>query len=145
MDVSFYEYNYRRDRRDRSHHELERAYLENRFRYDSAFVSAFRGIECVLGKPHFKKHHVSSLLSDTDSRFGTDFSSRSHRSWHEFFSSKQKWWSYEKLIQYYLKLRNAVSAHGNPSPKHIVMEDQVFELQYVLKSILADILIPVER
>lgn len=145
MVGSFYESHYRRDRRELSRYELERTYLENRFRYDSAFVSAFRGIECVLGKPHFKKTHIPGLLSKADRSYGTTFASRRHRSWHEVFSTKKKWWSYEDLIAYYLKLRNAVSAHGNPSPPHIVMEDQVLEIQYLLQSMIADILIPNDR
>jgi hypothetical protein len=145
MVGSFYESHYSRDRREFSRYELERMYLENRFRYDSAFVSAFRGIECVLGKPHFKKNHILGLLSKADQRYGTAFASQRHRSWHEVFSTKKKWWSYEDLIADYLRLRNAVSAHGNPSPPHIVMEDQVFEIQYVLQSMIADILIPKDR
>ena len=142
MVGSFYESHYSRDRRELSRYQLERKYLENRFRYDSAFVSAFRGIECVLGKPHFKKTHIRGLLSKADRRYGTAFSSQPHRSWHEVFSTKKKWWSYADLIAYYLKLRNAVSAHGNPSPPHTVMEDQVFETQYLLQAMIADILIP---
>lgn len=145
MAGSFYESHYSRDRREASRYELERTYLENRFRYDSAFVAAFRGIECVLSKPHFKKGRIPELLSKADQRYGGAFASQQHRSWHEVFSTKKKWWSYADLIAYYLDLRNAVSAHGNPSPPHIVMEDQVFEIQYLLQSMLADILIPKDR
>jgi hypothetical protein len=144
MVGSFYESHYRRDRREFSRYELERAYLENRFRYDSAFVSAFRGIECVLGKPHFKRAHIPALLVSTDRRYGTTFASGRHRSWHEVFSTRKKWWGYVDIVAYYLKLRNAVSAHGNTSPPHIVMEDQVFEIQCLLQSMLTDILIPEE-
>ena len=142
MVGSFYQAHYSIDRRELSRYEVERAYLENRFRYDSAFVSAFRGIECALGKPHFKKTDIRGLLSEADRRYGTALSSQRHRSWHEVFSTKKKWWSYADLIAYYLKLRNAVSAHGNPSPPHTVMEDQVFEIQYLLQTMIADILIP---
>jgi len=142
MVGSFYESHYRRDRQEFTRYQLERTYLENRFRYDSAFVSAFRGIECVLNQPHFKKADIERLLSAADRQHGTAFTTRRHRSWHEVFSSKKKWWRYSDLLAYYLKLRNAVSAHGNPSPPHIVMEDQVFEIQYLLQSMIADILIP---
>jgi len=145
MVGSFYESHYSRERELLTRNQLERAYLENRFRYDSAFVSAFRGIECVLGKPHFKQAEIALLLSRIDHEFQTSFSSSKHRSWHEMFSSRRKWWKYENIIAYYLKLRNAVSAHGNPSPPHIVMEDQVFEIQYLLQAMLAEILLPEER
>lgn len=145
MVGSFYESHYCRDRQKLTRYQLEGAYLENRFRYDSAFVSAFRGIECILGAPHFKRGQIATLLEKTDHTFGTSFSSTKYRSWHEIFSSRRKWWRYEDLISYYLKLRNAVSAHGNPSPPHIVMEDQVFEIQYLLQDMIADIVIQEEN
>jgi len=145
MVDSFYESHYRHDRRDLSRYALERIYLENRFRYDSAFVSGFRGLECVLGKPHFKEHEIQGLLLETDGRFGTSFAKSHYRSWHEVFSSRRRRWTYKDLIAHYLKLRNAVSAHGNPSPPYIVMQDQVLEIQYLLQSMLADILIPEEK
>ena len=144
MVGSFYDSHYSRDRQELSRYQLERSYLENRFRYDSAFVSAFRGIECVLGRPGFKRSNISRLLVKTDRELGTSFSTSKHRSWHEMFSSRRKWWKYEDIIAHYLQLRNSVSAHGNPSPPHIVMEDQVFEIQYLLQSMLGDILIPQE-
>lgn len=142
MVGSFYESHYSPDRRDLGRYALQRILLENRLRYDSAFVSGFRGLECVLGKPQFRRHEIQGLLRGTDARYGTSFANSRHRSWHEVFSSKRKWWTYADLIAHYLKLRNAVSAHGNPSPPYIVMEDQVFEIQYLLQSMLAEILIP---
>lgn len=145
MVGSYYECHYARDRVRLSHYELERRYLEDRFRYDSAFVSAFRGIECVLGKPHFRQPEIQGLLVEADQKYGTLFASGRHRSWHEVFSTKRKWWTYDDLLAYYLKLRNAVSAHGNPSPPHIVMEDQVFEIQHLLQSMIVDILVPDEN
>jgi len=140
MVGSYYVCHYSRDRKDLSRYKKERLYLENRCRYDSAFVSAFRGIECLLGKPYFKKGEISFLLADLDREFHTDYGNSRHKSFFEVFSSHHRWWKYEDLIAYYLKLRNAVSAHGNPSPPHIVMEDQVFEIQYLLQSMLGDIL-----
>jgi len=139
MVGSYYESHYKRDRKKLSRYQMERTYLENRFRYDAAFVSAFRGVECVLGKPHFKKGQIPTLLSALDAEFGTDFSKSRHRSWHEVFSSRRRWWEYGDILSYYLTLRNAVSAHGNPSPPHIVMEDQVLEIQYLLADMLNDI------
>ena len=145
MVGSFYESHYSRDRSELTRYQLERVYLENRFRYDSAFVSAFRGVECLLGKPHFNKLEIPCLLTKVDREFGTSFSTSRHRSWHEVFSSRRRWWKYHDLVAYYLKLRNAVSAHGNPSPPHIVMEDQVFEIQYLLQSMLLNILLPEKK
>ena len=92
----------------------------------------------------FAETHIPALLVSTDRRYGTTFASGRHRSWHEVFSTRKKWWGYVDIVACYLKLRNAVSAHGNPSPPHIVMEDQVFEIQYLLQQMLTDILIPEE-
>jgi hypothetical protein len=142
MVGSFYETHYKRDRRELTRYQLERIYLENRLQYDSAFVSAFRGIECLLGRPFIKKREIGVLLSKADHEYGVRFSSENHRSWHEIFTSRCARWKYEEIISYYLDLRNAVSAHGNPSPPHIVMEDQVFEIQYILHSMLLKILLP---
>jgi hypothetical protein len=140
MTGSDYESHYSRDRKEACRYTMERQYLENRFRYDSAFVSAFRGIECILGKPHFRRHEIVNLLLRVDKRYGSNFNSGKYRSWHELFSSRRKYWRFSELIAKYLDLRNAVSAHGNPSPPHIVMEDQVFEIQYLLRLMLVSIL-----
>lgn len=142
MVGSFYETHYKRDRRELTRYQLERIYLENRLHYDSAFVSAFRGIECLLGRPFIKKRELGALLSKADHEYGVRISSENHRSWHEIFTSRRVRWKYEEIISHYLYLRNAVSAHGNPSPPHIVMEDQVFEIQYILHSMLLKILLP---
>lgn len=142
MNGSFYDSHYSPDRKALSRYSLERAYLENRFRYDSAFVSAFRGLESLLGKPGFSESQIPDILLKTDTQFSTSFAKRRHRSRFEVFSSRKKRWTYKELIAYYLKLRNAVSAHGNPKPRYIVMEDQVLEIQSLLQRMLAYILVP---
>jgi len=142
MVGSYYESHDSYDRRKLSRYQMEKRYLENRPRYDSAFVSAFRGLECLLGVPHFRQIDISTLLVKTDRTFGTSFSRDRYRSWHEVFSSRQKWWKRGDLIAYYLKLRNAVAAHGNLLPPHIVMEDQVFEIQYLVQDMLGHIFWP---
>jgi hypothetical protein len=140
MSGSFYDSHYSREREELTRYQIERIYLENRFRYDSAFVSAFRGLECILGKPYFMKNDIPVRLRKLDNEFGTSFAMSRYRLWHESFSSKRKWSTYPKLIEHYLKLRNSVSAHGNPSPPFIVMEDQVFEIQFLIRNMLAEIL-----
>ena len=145
MVGSYYESHYSYERKKFSRYQMEKRYLENRPRYDSAFVSAFRGVECLLGVPRFKKTDIAKLLVNTDCKFGTSFSTARYRSWHEVFSSRQKWWKYEDLIAYYLKLRNAVAAHGNLLPPHIVMEDQVFEIQLLLQCMLGEIFWPEKK
>jgi hypothetical protein len=142
MVGSYYEAHYSRDRRSIPRYELEKRYLENRLRYDTAFVSAFRGIEALLGKPQLKKGKVASLFAALDEEFGTHLKSTPYRSWHEVFSSRKRWWESHELVEHYLRLRNAVSAHGNTSPPNVVMEDQVLEIQYFLRHLLLTILLP---
>jgi len=125
-------------------YDLDKRYLENRIEYDTAFLSAFRGIEALLQKPHFRKNEVKALLSNADSKNGTSFSKRKYKSFHEIFSSRKRFWSYEEIIIHYLRLRNAVAAHGNIDPPNIIMEDQVFEIQMLLKSMFMEILDPAE-
>ncbi len=140
MTGSYYEAHYRHDRKAASRYNLDKSYLENRFAYDTAFLTAFRGIEALLQKPYFRNHEINSLLSKLDSRAKTDFSSKKYKSFHEIFSSRKKYWSYEDIISHYLKLRNAVAAHGNINPPDIIMEDQVFEIQFLLRNMFMKII-----
>jgi len=142
MVGSYYQAHYQHDRREASRYDMDKRYLESRIAYDTAFLSAFRGVEAVLQKPHFKKKDVKKLLATTDSIYGTDFSTAKYRTFYEVFSSRRKIWSYKDIIIHYLKLRNSVAAHGDVVPPDIIMEDQVFEIQLLLKSMFMDILDP---
>lgn len=140
MVGSYYFAHYRHDRKEMARYHLDKSYLENRIAYDTAFLSAFRGIEALLEKPHFKSNDVSELLYVADSKNATPFTKKKYRSFHEVFSSRRKLWSYEEIIVRYLRLRNAVAAHGNINPPNIIMEDQVFEIQMLLKRMFMEIL-----
>ncbi len=129
-----------KDRKEISKYELDRIYFENRNRYDHSFLSAFRGIELLMGKPSFKKYEVTNLLKSLDDEFGTSFTTTRYKSSHEIFSSHRRWWRYEEIIIKYLDLRNAVAAHGNQNTPKIIMEDQVFEIQFLLKIMFLHIL-----
>lgn len=142
MVGSYYDAHYSHDRREMSRYILDKSYLENRIAYDTAFLSAFRGIEALLDKPHFKKHEIKKLLFETDVKNRTSFTNKKYRSFHEVFSSRKRFWKYEDIISHYLKLRNAVAAHGNIDPPNIIMEDQVFEIQLLLKNMFTEILYP---
>jgi hypothetical protein len=144
MVGSYYEAHYSRDRKELSRYRLDSIYLENRIAYDTAFVTAFRGIEALLEKPYFRKNEIKRLLTKVDSKHRTNFTTKKYRSFHEMFSSRKRLWLYEDIIKYYLELRNAVAAHGNINPPKIIMEDQVFEIQMLLKSMFMEILYPEE-
>ena len=142
MGGSYYNAHYRHDRKKMSRYNLDKSYLEIRIAYDTAFLTAFRGIEAILEKTNFRKNDITNLLIKADSKYGTNFSTKKHKSFHEIFSSRKRLWYYEEIIRYYLKMRNAVAAHGNINPPQIIMEDQVFEIQLLLKNMFIRILHP---
>lgn len=131
-------HHYRHQRESESAYLREKKYLEERTLYDLAFLSAFRALEALLGAVQISKHDVGQRLRALDVRFGTSFWSTRWKSFHEVFSSGRKKWRFEELIIRYLNLRNAVAAHANPKPPFMLHEDQVLELQLLVKTMLYD-------
>jgi len=142
MTSSYYHFHYRWDRKFEKKYLREKKYFENRTRYDLAFVSAFRSIESILGKPQVKKQEIKPSLNNLDSQYGTRFSTSRWVSYHEVFSRTKKFRSYEEVIAHFLKLRNAVAAHANPKPPFVLNEDQLFEIQKLAESMIADLIKP---
>jgi len=142
MTGSYYYAHYRWDRRFENKYLREKKYFENRTRYDLAFVSAFRSIESTLGKTQIKKHEIQTSLSDLDSQYGTHFATTKWVSHHEVFSRMKKFRPYKEVITHFLDLRNAVAAHANPKPPFILNEDQLFEIQKLADSMIADLIKP---
>ena len=142
MTGSYYCAHYRWDRRFENKYLREKKYFENRTRYDLAFVSAFRSVESILGKSQVRKHEIKASLTNLDSQYGTHFSSTKWVSHHEVFSGMRKFRSYEEVISHFLDLRNAVAAHANPKPPFILNEDQLFEIQNLAESMIADLIKP---
>lgn len=136
MTSSYYHYHYSRDRVDKSVYAQRKKYLENRTLYDMAFLSAFRSLEALLGTTSLREHDIPRRIHDVDQLFGTSFGTSRWRSYHEFFSTRRKWWSYRDLIVRYLRVRNAVAAHANPNPPFALAEDQVHEIQLLARSML---------
>jgi hypothetical protein len=136
MTNHHYQHHYRHERRLQSAYVREKNYLEERTRYDLAFLSAFRALEALLDTMQIHKHEVGKRLRATDIKFGTSFCSTRWKSCHEVFSSRRKSWRFDELITRYLSIRNAVAAHANPKPPFLLREDQVFEIQLLVKSML---------
>src|SRR2546427_11662700 len=61
---SYYLAHYSRDRRATSRREMEKRYLENRYRYETAFLAAFKGIERYFKNSNFNKFQIRSLFSN---------------------------------------------------------------------------------
>jgi hypothetical protein len=138
MTGSYYHYHYRHDRSLESAYLRERKYLEQRTLYDLAFLSAFRALEALVGTTQIKENEIRQRLRVLDNNFGTSFCSKPWRSYHEVFSSGRKKWRFDELITRYLRLRNAVAAHANPNPPFTLREDQVLEIQLLVRSMLYD-------
>lgn len=138
MTSSYYYYHYRHDRRLESAYLREKKYLEDRTRYDLAFLSAFRALEALLGTSQIKDHEIGRRLLALDQKFATSFSSAHWKSYHEVFSSGRRQWRFEELIRHYLRVRNAVAAHANPNPPFTLKEDQVLEVQSLVERMLYD-------
>jgi len=140
----YYEHHYRHERKSESAYLREKKYFEERTLYDLAFLSAFRALEALLGTAQIHKHAVGKLLAALDGKFGTSFCSTRWESYHEVFSSGRKRWRFDELISHYLDLRNAVAAHANPKPPFTLREDQVLEIQLLVKSMLHDVAKPMQ-
>lgn len=145
MVGSYYYCHYRHDRRAERPYFSQKKYLENRTRYDLAFLSAFRSIEATLGKCNFSRHDISILLNKLDVKYATTFSSSPWRSFHEIFSGGKKTVSYHDIIEKHLRLRNAVAAHGNTQPPFDITEDNVFEIQMLAASMVSQVVRPVPK
>lgn len=140
MTGSYYELHYAADRAELSEYELEKLYYEDRIRFDLAFLSAFRGIETILGKPFLREHDIEPGLTKLDKEFGTRFQTDEYWCLYEMFSGEQKIQSYSGVISRFLVLRNSVAAHANPRSPKIIIQDQVLEIQLLLKEMLVRIL-----
>lgn len=136
MSDSYYYFHYRHERAALSPYAQRKGYLEERTRYDLAFLSAFRAIEAFLDTTMLRKRDIAELLRQTDIRDGTSFLSGRWRSRHEVFTSGRKWWSFSELIGHYLDIRNAVAAHANPKPPFRLNVDQVREIQELVADML---------
>jgi hypothetical protein len=136
MTSSHYYRHYREQRRLESAYLREKKYLEDRTRYDLAFLSGFRALEALLDTMRIKRNEVPHLLRAFDEKFSTSFSSTTWTSYHEVFSSKRKKWKFAEIIGRYLDIRNAVAAHANPQRPYILGEDQVLEIQRLVEHML---------
>lgn len=144
MTGSYYALHYFSERTQSSGYDLEKLYLEHSVRFDLAFLSAFRGLESLLAMPYLQKHDILSRLAALDSEIGTSFCTDTYECFHLSFSGGARFWKYADLIDYFLVLRNSVAAHANPGAPYIIMEDQVYEIQRLVVSMLSQVLAAAE-
>jgi hypothetical protein len=142
MSPSYYHFHYRHERVEETPYARRKKYLEERTRFDLAFLSAFRSIEALLGAPVLKRHTIPKLLQIHDATFGTSLSTATWHSYHEVFTTRRKKWGIAQLLCYYLDVRNAVAAHGNSPSPYRLAEDQVFEIQRIAEHLLYETAFP---
>lgn len=132
MTGSYYMSHYRADRHALSRSQLEKQYLENRHRYETAFVAAFKSIERYFRVNQIKEDRIERLFRKIKYD-GVTFDSKTRRLF-EIFSGFPKRTSYRELIAHFLRIRNAVAAHGNREPPKelVVSEDSILEIQSFL-------------
>lgn len=137
MTPSYYTCHYTPQRRRIPRWLMEKRYYENRHRYETAFVAAFKGIERYFRVNDFSKNEIPTLFRNIDYedvRFDTVYTR-----YHEVFSGAPKKVSYGELLAHFLVLRNAVAAHGNRKPpaRLIITEDNIYEIQLFLEELIS--------
>jgi hypothetical protein len=138
MTGSYYHFHYSRERPSMPKWEQEKRYLENRYRYETAFITCFKGIERFFRVNDFKKGEIPSLFKNInyqDVSLDTEYVR-----YHEIFSGKPKKISYGELLKRFLIIRNVAAAHGNRTPPKdfMVTEDNIFEIQLFLQELISN-------
>lgn len=134
MTNSYYEYHYKYDRSEMPEWLKEKMFYENRYRYQTAFVAAFKGIESFFRVNDFKEHEIEKLFNNinyNDISFDTVYKRR-----FEIFSGEPEKVRYGELLAHFLKLRNVVAAHHNKKPPVIITEDSICEIQEFLVELI---------
>lgn len=129
MVPSYYSSHYRWDVEKLTEGQRERAYLENRPQYESAFLSAFKAIEYFLGKPGLKENEIEGLVVKCG--YPNLVCDPVYRRRFEIYIEKSPTTHTTEIISEFLKMRNATAGHGNHSPpKRLrVSFDSVYEIQ----------------
>jgi len=140
MVGSYYHCHYKYDRREMSYHLMQKKYLENRERYELSFISAFKGIERLLNVNQIKKHEIDQKLRRLE--IAEILPETKYRRWHETFLGYPRHVTYSDLITHFLRIRNTVAAHANPSPpkRFLISEDSLIEVQLFLAELCSKVL-----
>lgn len=134
MTDSYYECHYKNDRAEMPEWLKEKMFYENRYRYQSAFIAAFKGIESFFKVNDFKEREIERLFNNInyhDINFDTIYKRR-----FEIFLGEPKEIKYGELLAHFLKLRNVVAAHHNKKPPVIITEDNIHEIQAFLLELI---------
>lgn len=136
MTPGFYHYEYRLERIKWTQRYLRKLYLENRPRYEIAYVAAFKAIERFVAGGDIKKQEVNSKLDRLP--YKSINSTTAYTRWHEIFLGLPCDITYGEIIRHFLDIRNAVGAHANERPpkKFTLTEDHLYEIQNFAQELL---------
>lgn len=129
MSGSYYHYHYSGDRVLMSRDDLLKDYLENKAKYELAFLAAFKAIERLFGNSNFRKAQIESIFQSQP--YGKIKQDDDWQSFHEIFSHKPEHRTFEEMVVHFLEMRNIVAAHGNRKPPQgfLITQDNLFEIQ----------------
>ena len=135
MTDSYYYFDYPREREHVPKWIMHKKYFENKYRYETAFVAAFKGIERYFKVNGFKKTEIRNLFNSVN--YNNVTFDTTYTRWYEIFLGAHKKISYGKLLNHFLVLRNAVAAHGNKKPPIPLIEDNIYEIQLFLVELIS--------
>jgi len=109
---------------------IERAYYENRAKYELAFIAAFKGIEHILGVNDLKKNEITNVLEKSQITTANNIYSRKYEN-SIGFEVNENW---NKVLSHFIDIRNTVAAHGNKKPpiEKIINFYSIYEIQKML-------------
>jgi len=137
MTGSYYTSHYSRDRKAIPRWVIQKRQLEDGYRYELAFLAAFKGIERFFSVSRFKKHDIPKLFKRLSYEDVTE--KTKYVRFHEIFRGKSREITYGEYLKYLLDIRNAVAAHSNANPPEdlILSEDNLFEVQLFLTELIS--------
>lgn len=113
---------------------IERAYYENRVRYELAFLAAYKGIEHILGVNDFKKNDIKKILDNSNIiQSNSDYNRR-----YENIVGYKINDSWSIVLSHFVDIRNTVAAHGNKKPPNdkIINFYSIYEIQNMLTELI---------
>lgn len=129
INSSYYNSHYQRERPDVNKDIIEKAYYENREKYELSFIAAFKAIERLLNVNDIKKNEISKVLNESD--LGFVKAESKYERYFEIFNGNTKYSTYEEMVYHFLDIRNTVGAHANKKPpiEKIISFDSIYEVQ----------------
>jgi hypothetical protein len=136
MTGSYYYFHYSRDRKATPKWVMQKKYLENRQKYELAFLAAFKGVERFLKGSQIKAHETKALFSSLP--YSKVKKQKTYTRFHETFSGFKKKVAPNEIVNHFLAIRNVTGAHANRNPPQeiYISEDNIIEIQRFLKNLL---------